>query len=153
MNGLSMLLVVLTCPVPYSLATFTNIPRACGEPSLPNWSAISCLSNPACRYSLPVSPRSDGSPTLIWNLSVNYHMLLRLSDCLKDCRYTYSGHAFLFPPLCSLNGIYFSLECCGVEPNAVTILLSWFPSIHPSTSAFIGPGLVYVPDQSPFIWI
>ena len=65
-------------------------------------------------------------------------------------------HVTLFYSLqyASLNGIYFSPEYCGVEPKAEAILLSWASSIHPSTSAFIGPGPVCIPDQSPFIiWI
>jgi hypothetical protein len=54
----------------------------------------------------------------------------------------------------SVNGIYFVLEYCGVEPKTKTVPTSQAPSIHPSTSAFIGLGPVCVPDQASFVvWV
>ena len=54
----------------------------------------------------------------------------------------------------SLNGVYFSLEYCGVEPKNEAMVPSQAPSLHSSTSAFIGHGSVCVPDQAPFVvWV
>ena len=54
----------------------------------------------------------------------------------------------------SVNGIYFVLEYCGVEPKTETVPTSQAPFIHSSTSAFIGLGPVCIPDQASFVvWV
>jgi hypothetical protein len=46
----------------------------------------------------------------------------------------------------TLNGIYFRLEYCGVEPKAEASLA---PSVYPSTSVFVGLGSIHLQDQAP----
>ena len=48
-----------------------------------------------------------------------------------------------------VNGIYFILEYCGVEPKTETVPTSQAPSIHPSTTGFP----VCVPDQASVVWV
>ena len=50
----------------------------------------------------------------------------------------------------SLNGIYFSLEYCGVKPKIEAVPLSQASSLHASTSSFIGLGPVHIPEWAPF---
>jgi hypothetical protein len=51
----------------------------------------------------------------------------------------------------SLNGIYFSWKCLSVEPKTEAVPPSQDPSVHPSTIAFIGLGLVHILDQAPVV--
>lgn len=51
------------------------------------------------------------------------------------------------------NGIYFHLEYHGMEPESEVMPPFPVPSIHPSTSAFIGLGPIHVPDKaSSTVW-
>jgi hypothetical protein len=45
----------------------------------------------------------------------------------------------------------FSLEYCGVEPKIEVVTNSRAPSTHPSTSDFIGLGLICVQGQPPLL--
>jgi hypothetical protein len=38
-----------------------------------------------------------------------------------------------------------------VEPKTEGVLPSWAPSVHPNTSAFIGLGAIFVPEQVAFV--
>ena len=58
--------------------------------------------------------------------------------------------SFLYPPLHKPNGIYYSLEYCGVEPRTEAMFPSVAPFILPSTSAFIGLGPIRVSNQASF---
>jgi hypothetical protein len=151
------------------LATFAHIPSAgsgplcgCEEPCLGNWSAIlfhqfPCVPAPipvgSC-YVLPISPGIDGSPRLIWNVSGSCQGPWWLPDFRKTIDVPTCVALFYTVHYTSLNGIYFSLECCGVEPKTEAVPPSRAPSIHPSTSAFIGLGPICVLDQAPFVaWV
>jgi hypothetical protein len=46
---------------------------------------------------------------------------------------------------------YFSLEYRGMKPKTEAVPPSQAPSIHPTTSAFIGLGPIHVPNQAPFV--
>ena len=50
--------------------------------------------------------------------------------------------------------MYFSWEYRGVEPKTKAVPPSQAPSVHPSTSVFIGLGPVHIPDQAPIVvWV
>jgi hypothetical protein len=99
-------------------------------------------------YVLPVSPGIDGSSRLIWNLSGSCLTVRKNIDVPTCVALLYILH------YTSLNGIYFCLEYCGVEPKTEAVPFSQAPSIDTSTSAFIGLGPVYVPEQAPFVvWV
>jgi hypothetical protein len=55
---------------------------------------------------------------------------------------------FSTPNYTFFNGIYFNLEYCGVEPKGEATHPSQTPSIHPSTSAFMGLEFICEPDQA-----
>lgn len=54
---------------------------------------------------------------------------------------------FSIPNYTFFSGIYFNLEYCGVEPKGEAMHPSQTPSIHPSTSAFMGLEFIYELDQ------
>jgi len=54
----------------------------------------------------------------------------------------------------SRNGMYFRWEYRGVEPKTKAVPPSQAPSVHTSTSAFIGLGPVHIPNQAPIVvWV
>jgi len=144
---------LLVQPLFTSLATSSYVLRAglcpaggCEKPCLADWSVVSFPSAPLC----PVTRISwillcSSSFTSDWwqsqtnsELSGAYQGPWRLLSFWKECRCSYLCNPFYLLHYASLNGIYFSLEYCGVEPKAEAMLSSQAPSIHPSTSAFIG---------------
>jgi len=94
-------------------------------------------------YVLPVSPGTDVSPRLIWNLSGDWHESWWLPDCQKEYRCSCMYSHFYILHYTSLNGI-FSLEYHGVEPETEAVPHSSAPSIDPSIRAFIGLGPICV---------
>ena len=116
------------------LTTFPDMPREGSGPvsgivenCLANWSAVSVPSIPTC-------PSTHTSSILLHSASFTRHWWL--PDCWQECR---CSCVALFCTLhyTSLNGIYVSLEYCGVEPKNEAVTPSWAPSTYPSTSAFI----------------
>ena len=103
---------------------------------------------------LSVSPGIDGSPWLIWKLSGSCQGPRWLPDSQNEYRCSYLCSLFCVLHYADLDGIHFSLVYCGVEPKTEAVPPSQAPSVHPSTSAFLSPVPICVPDQAPFfVWV
>lgn len=73
---------------------------------------------------------------------------------MRDCQKEYNLHTcvallYIHHYIC-LNGVYFSLENCSVEPKTESVPPSQAPSVHPSASVFIGLGSIAELDQALF---
>lgn len=73
-----------------------------------------------------------------------------MCDCQKEYKlHTCVALLYIHHYIC-LNGIYFSLENCSVEPKTEAVSPSQAPSVHPSASVFIGLGSIGELDQAFF---
>jgi hypothetical protein len=80
--------------------------------------------------------------------------VMDLDSCLTVRKKVYVSTSVTFSWILhytSLNGIYISLEYCGVELNTEAVPPSQAPSVHPSCIALIGSGPVCIPGQTLFL--
>ena len=149
------------------LATFADMTRVgwgrisgCEEPDVVNWSAVSfpsilCVLEPipfgSC-YVLTVLPGAYGSLRLICSVSGNCQGPLWLLDCWKEYRYSACVSHFHILPYTCLNGIFFGLEYCGVEPKVEVVPPSQKPHLYTQAPVpFLVLGLSLYSTRPPVI--